>query len=160
MKTNKLALWLGRNWVVLAVGLGLVLLWPLFRSLYRSFAGVGSTVSGIFSDDGKKFDLPVPSGASRPSEYWAAIAEAIYDEIGWYNPFESDKAVVSYMKEVKSDADFVLLVNAFGEKREQLAGVYLGSPKGLMYYLKDELNDKSIVEINQDYASKGITYRI
>ena len=68
---------------------------------------------------------------------------------------------------MKNDKDVVALVNSFGTQQAYLYAQPVGKPENLFqrlrFVLKDDLfkyNSKEIVEINNDWLKKKISYKI
>lgn len=90
------------------------------------------------------------------------IADNIYQLVGEWVDMVWDKGgkVLAEMTKINNDADFLLVVKAYGVRGEKIIGFGNVVPKTLTQILRDELKQSSINEINKLYASKGITYRI
>lgn len=75
--------------------------------------------------------------------------------------------VESTMKRMKNDLDVAKLIKAFGTRQDYAFGIPVGSPMDLFTYVQKELgNDFAgltnyrVRRINEDWAKKGIKYKI
>lgn len=166
MKIAQVKNYVASNWkFIVILVLGIVTLYA-FSSRILKFFGIGKTDTNKQLDD--IIDKEIPElkkkvQMSQPESYWFGIAEDIYSLIGmWGDPvIGSDDKVVSLMTLVQNDLDFALLVKGFGLREEKYFwGVFESKPMSLIGFLNDDLSNKHIQKINQDYERKGIKYRI
>jgi len=75
--------------------------------------------------------------------------------------------VVEIMKSMKNNLDVSKLVKAFGLRQNYLFGIDKGDPKDLFAWINEELGGEymgltsyRVTQINNDWAKKGISYRI
>ena len=107
-----------------------------------------------------------PINFSYPLADYFTFAKIINDKTkyGIGNSYPIIKEVCLLMK---NDKDIVALVNSFGTQQQYFYAQKVGKPENLFQrlrnVLKDKLflyNSKEIVEINNDWLKKKITYKI
>ena len=89
----------------------------------------------------------------------SAIADQIYQDLK-FTALDDNKDDATYqVARMKNDADFYLLWKAFGTRQEYAFGLPVGNKKNLQQFIRDNLSDKKIAEINNNYSRKGIKFR-
>jgi hypothetical protein len=88
---------------------------------------------------------------------WANQLETAMDDIG-----TDENTIISIFKNLKNNTDYLKLFQAFGTRK--YTGGYLpgwaNDSWDLGQWLVEELDSEEITQINNELASKGITYRI
>ena len=74
-------------------------------------------------------------------------------------------SVVNTLKKMQNKLDAALLIDAFGIKQNFAFGIPTGDPMDLLSFIKTELGNEwwfinRIKQINEDWESKGIPYRV
>jgi hypothetical protein len=97
---------------------------------------------------------------------YITLANTIYEGMR-YCVGDDYGAVEENMKKMKNDLDVAKLIKAFGQKQNYCFGVPTGGDMDLFTFVKKELGsdyggltDYRLQRINQDWAKKGITYKI
>lgn len=102
---------------------------------------------------------------SYPNADYLTSANTIYEAMR-YCAGDSYSTVVSVCKKMMNDLDVALLMKAFGTKQNYCFGIDAGAPMDLFSFIQRELGtewllfDWKIQEINRNWSSKGITYRL
>jgi len=162
---NELPQW--AKGVLVVGGLGIVGLvgYKAYRSLFPSESEKKSKLLlNTINDDISKFKL---SGLkeSYPNADYLTLANTIYESMR-YCAGDSYNTVVSTCKKMMNDLDVALLIKAFGTKQNYCFGIDAGTPMDMLSFIQKELGtewllfDWKIQEINRNWSSKGITYRL
>lgn len=108
----------------------------------------------------KKFKL-----SFTPTQY-AQFANIIYESTK-YGIGDNYGAVVDIMKNLKNDLDINKLITVYGKKQNYVFGIPAGAPRDLFTNIRAELGDEyfgltsyRINQINNDWAKKGIKYKL
>lgn len=171
MLSDKITTWLARHWYkVIIVFVVLLIVQKVFGILkpILQFFGVGSSVKKLDELSDNALDAVVKERQkvassmrlSKPVAYWANLAEMLYSKMRYYGHLGTNSDIVEYMKHPQNDLDYLTLVEAFGKRKEIFGWVETGEAMTLPVFVKDEITRSEVSEINNDYASKGITYRI
>lgn len=99
---------------------------------------------------------------SYPDSQYTMWANKIKNAFDGCDPLEvSQNTVNQIFRELKNDADFAKLVQAWGTKTYDQCGWGTGDVTGdLTYAIRDELDDTEIRNANKILSDKGIKYRI
>ncbi len=110
----------------------------------------------------KAKEIYLTSSKEKPTKTpgeWAIIADQIHEDLR-YSALDDDKKDAAYQAaRVKNNADFKLLYQNFGKRREYFFGVPSGSEKDLAQFLRSNLADSEIQIINQNYRNKNISFQ-
>ena len=153
--------------VVVVGGLGIVGLvgYKAFRYLFPSESQKRSALLlNTIDADISKLKL---SGLkeSYPNADYLTFANTIYESMR-YCAGDSYKTVVSTCKKMMNDLDVALTMKAFGTRQNYCFGIDAGTPMDMLSFIQKELGrewllfDWKIQEINRNWSSKGITYRL
>lgn len=103
---------------------------------------------------------------SFPESSFATFANTIYEGMR-YCVGDNYGSVETTLKQMKNDLDVATLIKAFGIRQNYCFGVNVGSPMDLMTFVRKELGndfggltDYRVQAINNDWAKKGIKYKI
>jgi ribosomal protein S13 len=105
----------------------------------------------------KKIILQTQRPTKTPGE-WAIIADQIWNDLKYSSVSDNKDDAAYQVCRVKNDADFVLLNDLFGERKEW----YFGIPTGKLTfvpYVSSNLSRKKLDAINDNYKQKGIRFR-
>lgn len=101
----------------------------------------------------------------NPSQY-PAFANIIYESTK-YGIGDNYGAVVDTLKKLKNDLDVNQLIKVYGTKQNYIFGIPQGAPRDLFTNLRAELGNEyggltsyRIDQINNDWAKKGIKYKL
>ena len=101
-----------------------------------------------------------------PDSQYNAFANTIYEGMR-YAVGDDYGAVELTLKKMINDLDVAKLIKAFGLRQDYAFGIPTGEPKDLITFVNSELGDDyggltnyRVKRINEDWASKGITYRL
>ena len=104
--------------------------------------------------------------ASYPDANYLTFANTIYDSMR-YAVGDNYGKVVDTMILMKNDLDVAKLIKAFGTRQNYLFGIDSGNPIDLLTFVQSELGSEyfgltsyRVTKINNDWAKKGITYKI
>lgn len=130
----------------------------IVRPVLQKF-GIVKTREQIIRDKEKDIFLNQGGTPTKTAGEWAIIADQIHENLR-YTAFDDDKADAGYqVSRVKNNADFALLYKAFGKRREYFFGIPSGSEKDLAQFIRSNLDNTAIQQINRNYSSKGITFQ-
>jgi len=103
---------------------------------------------------------------SYPSSTYSTLANSIYNGMR-YCLGDDYGTVADSMKKMKNDLDVALLIQAYGFRQKYCFGIAKGEASDLMSSVQEELGQEwggltnyRIDQINNDWASKGITYKL
>jgi hypothetical protein len=97
--------------------------------------------------------------ATKTKFEWQVIADQIYNDLK-YSAIDDNKDDAAYQAaRVKNNADFLLLWQAFGSRQEYLFGIPAGSKQNLQQFIRSNLSDKKIAELNNNYKRKNIKFQ-
>lgn len=99
-----------------------------------------------------------------PDSAYMQFANTIYDGMR-YAVGDDYGAVVDTCKKMMTNLDVALLIKAFGVRQNYIFGIPGGNPMDMLTFIKDELGSEfwfvdRIGQINRDWNSKGIKYRV
>lgn len=104
--------------------------------------------------------------ATYPETEYSVLANSAYESMR-YCVGDSYGTVESIMKKMQNNLDVALLIDAFGIRQNYCFGIPTGLPLDLVAFTKKELGndwggltDYRVVSINENWAKKGITYKI
>jgi ABC-type microcin C transport system permease subunit YejB len=104
--------------------------------------------------------------ASFNDSNYLIFANTIYDSMRYAIGDDYGK-VVDTMELMKNDLDVAKLIKAFGNKQNYSFGIPTGSPLDLFSFVQSELGSEffgltsyRVTKINDNWAKKGITYKI
>lgn len=103
---------------------------------------------------------------SYPDAQYAAFANSIYESMK-YAAGDNYGSVVDTCKKMQNNLDVALLVDAFGLRQDYFFAIPTGKPMDIFTFIKSELGnewggltDYRVKQINTNWESKGITYKI
>jgi hypothetical protein len=99
-----------------------------------------------------------------PSANYVTFANTIYEGMR-YAIGDDYGSVVDTAKKMQNKLDAALLIQAFGTKQNLVFGLDAGAPMDMLTFIKSELGNEwwfinRIKQINDDWNSKGIPYKI
>lgn len=99
-----------------------------------------------------------------PSANYVTFANTIYQGMR-YAVGDDYGSVVNTLKKMENKLDAALLIDAFGVKQNYAFGIPTGDPMDMLSFIKTELGNEwwfinRIKQINEDWSSKGIPYKI
>jgi hypothetical protein len=154
---------------------------PIIKNLLIGagvFAGY-KILSSIFKSDSEKASELILSEAEKekkelekkfklsfsPTQY-AQFANSIYESTK-YGIGDNYAAVVDIMKNLKNDLDVNKLITVYGSKQNYIFGIPQGAPRDLFTNIRAELGNEylgltsyKLNKINEDWAKKGIKYKL
>jgi hypothetical protein len=90
---------------------------------------------------------------------WDIIADTIYNDLK-YSRLGDNKGDAAYqVARVKNDADILYLIKSFGSRQENFFGLPNGSAQTLPEFIRGNLNDSLISQINDNYTRKGMNFK-
>lgn len=96
---------------------------------------------------------------TKSAAEWSIIADQIYKDLK-FSALDDDKNNATYQAaRVKNDADFALLYKSFGKRQEYFFGIPTGSLQDLQQFIRGNLSNDKVSEINDNYRRKNIKYR-
>jgi len=95
---------------------------------------------------------------TKPDFFWKNAADNIYE--AWKTSGTDETTVLRNFALVVNDADALKLFQFYGTRQNYTFGIPYGGLKSLSEAANDELSDSDIRKINEDFARKGIKYRI
>lgn len=106
-------------------------------------------------------DIEVLENKYKPSynaTTYTSFANGIYNSVGYF--YDDQTIVYSYLRRLKNDLDFLLLVKAFGKRKTGVYGFqeYRNMQEYLQYYYAD--HEGVIKQFNVILSTKGIKQRI
>lgn len=94
------------------------------------------------------------------------LANTLYESMRYAVGDDYGK-VVEIMKSMKNDLDVSKIIKAFGIKQNYVFGIPTGEPQDLFTWIARELGEEwagltsyRVTQINNDWAKKGIKYKI
>jgi hypothetical protein len=108
--------------------------------------------------DGLKQSFTDPNYITFANTLYESMRYAIGDDYG---------KVVDIMKSMKNNLDVEKLIKAFGFRQNYFIGIDKGEPADLFSWINEELGSEylgitnyRVTQINNDWAKKGISYKI
>ena len=96
---------------------------------------------------------------SKTIQEWQVVADTIYKDLR-YSALDDNKADAGYqVARVKNDIDFWTLYKLFGQRREYFFGIPNGALMDLPQFIKSNLKQNAIDNINKNYRSKNIKFQ-
>lgn len=104
--------------------------------------------------------------ASHPESAYVTFANTIYNSMR-YVIGDDYGAVVESCQKMQNSLDVALLIDAFGVRQNYMTFFEAGDPMDMFTFIRSELGNEylgitayRLKQINQDWDSKGITYKI
>lgn len=109
-----------------------------------------------FRNQGIKQSYATPNYLTFATTIYQGMRYAVGDDYG---------SVVTTCKKMQNKLDVALLINAFGVKQNYVFGIDSGNPMDMLTFIHSELSNEwwfinRIAQINDDWAAKGIPYRV
>lgn len=105
-------------------------------------------------------------GPSKSDATIAALADSIYQNLGFSAVTDNKAKAESLLKEPFVDADVLALIEAYGERQHWLVaplgvipGIPDNKPLNLAQMVQLEIDAAAKKRIHEDYLKKGISYR-
>lgn len=96
---------------------------------------------------------------TKSVQEWQIIADQIYKDLR-YTALDDNKADAGYqVSRVKNNADFWTLYKYFAKRREYLFGIPNGDLMDLQQFIRSNLKESAINDINKNYRSKNIKFQ-
>lgn len=96
---------------------------------------------------------------TKSVQEWQIIADQIYKDLR-YSALDDNKADAGYqVARVKNNADFWTLYKYFAKRREYLFGIPNGDLMDLQQFIRSNLKESAINDINKNYRSKNIKFQ-
>lgn len=148
------------------IGIGIFTGYKIVKSFFKSGSEVlTSNVLNTNLTDIQKFILQGFVPSFEYSQY-PNFANIIYESTK-YGIGDSYGTVVDTLKQMKNNLDVALLIKAYGTKQNYVFGIPTGEKKDLFTNIQAELGNEfggltsyRINQINSDWLSKGITYKL
>jgi len=151
---------------LVGVGVGLFVVYKIFKSVTNSLSGVETPESAAGKEDRgwasevDKYNQNPATKATISKAQAQSYAASLFAAMDGYGTDED--AIYSVFTHIKNDADYAMVFNAYGV-REISSGAWNPSPnfKGtLSGALTDELDAEEKVKVNNILAGKKIKYRV
>jgi hypothetical protein len=151
---------------LVGVGVGLFVVYKIFKSVSNSLSGVETPESSAGKEDRgwasevDKYNQNPATKATISKPQAQSFAASLFAAMDGYGTDED--AIISVFNNLKNDADYAMIFNAYGV-REISSGAWNPSPnfKGtLSGALTDELDAEYKTKINNLMATKKIKYRV
>jgi hypothetical protein len=148
------------------IGGALFIGYKIVGSLFKSGSEQLTTnVLTTNEDDIKKFAKQGLTPSFEISQY-PMFANIIYESTK-YGIGDSYGTVADTLKQLKNNLDVALLIRAYGTKQNYVFGIPTGEKKDLFTNIQSELGNEyggltsyRITQINNNWNSKGITYKL
>lgn len=131
------------------------------RWIYKTF--VQNTASAGVStakDDVSKFQSQGQQ-QTYPDAQYNFMADAIYEGMRYSSISDDYNSVVITLKKMMNNLDVALTVVAYGLRQEYNFGIPDGQPRNLFEQFSNDLDGTSYQQqVNTDWASKNISYRV
>jgi hypothetical protein len=97
---------------------------------------------------------------SNTDSFFRSLADTIYNDLR-YSALDDNKADCKkqLLTNVKNQADILLLQKYFGYRQEYFFFLPAGDKMNLQAFVVSNLDAKDVAEINNYYATRGITFR-
>lgn len=96
---------------------------------------------------------------SKSKAEWDIIADTIYNDLK-YSALADNKSDAGYqVARAKNDADILYLIKSFGTRQENIFGLPSGSAQTLPQFVRSNLNETVISQINDNYTRKGMKFK-
>jgi hypothetical protein len=150
----------------LLIGGGLFIGYKIVNSFFKSGSEqLTTSVLNTNEDDIKKFAKQGLKPSFEISQY-PMFANIIYESTK-YGIGDSYGTVVETLKQLQNNLDVALLIRAYGTKQNFVFGIPTGEKRDLFTNIQSELGNEyggltsyRIEQINNNWASKGITYKL
>jgi len=148
------------------IGGGLFIGYKLVSGFFKSGSEQLTTdVLTTTQDDITKFINQGQTPSFQVSQY-PIFANIIYESTK-YGIGDSYGTVVDTLKQLKNNLDVALLIKAYGTKQNYVFGIPTGEKRDLFTNIQSELGNEyggitsyRITQINNNWLSKGITYKL
>ena len=84
------------------------------------------------------------------------IAESIYNVLKFSSLDDDKPEAIRLLKTAQNNDDFLLIQQAFGERREYFFGLPTGGLKSLSAFMSDNFSTSQKAELKNDFLTKGI----
>jgi len=98
------------------------------------------------------------TGLSYPGSQYLSFANVI--ETAGFDIGTDEEAIYSIFRKLNNDADYLQLLQAWGKPNRKIYDWGIGYDMTLQQYLRYEMGEDEIAQINFILKSKGIKYRI
>lgn len=150
----------------IVIGAGIFLGYKLVSSFFKSGSEqLTQNVLTTAEDDIKKFAKQGLKPSFEISQY-PIFANIIYESTK-YGIGDSYGTVVDTLTQLKNNLDVALLIKAYGTKQNYVFGIPTGEKRDLFTNIQAELGNEyggitsyRITQINNNWSSKGITYKL
>jgi hypothetical protein len=150
----------------IVIGAGIFLGYKLVSKLFASGSEqLTESVLTTTQDDITKFINQGQTPSFQVSQY-PIFANIIYESTK-YGIGDSYGTVVNTLSQLKNNLDVALLIRAYGTKQNYVFGIPTGEKKDLFTNIQAELGNEyggltgyRITQINNNWSSKGITYKL
>lgn len=148
------------------IGGGLFLGYKLISSLFKS--GSEQLTQNVLTENLTDIQKFVQQGLRPSYEYgqYPMFANIIYESTK-YGLGDSYGTVVDTLKKMLNNLDVALLIKSYGTKQNYVFGIPSGEKRDLFTNIQAELGNEyggvtsyRINQINNDWLSKGITYKL
>jgi len=151
--------------VIALTGSAIFLGYTLYKKLSPSQSEIDAKkLLTSVTDDIAKFKSAGMTQSFNDANY-NTFADTIYEGMR-YSIGDDYKAVRATCQKMQTNLDVALLIKAFGIRQNYFFGFFdAGSPMDMLTFIKTELGHEwwfgdKVKDINSDWASKGITYRV
>ena len=149
----------------LLIGAGIIVGYKIISSLWKSDSDLAAQLILDEAEKQRK-ELEKKFKLSYPPIQYAQMANSIYESTK-YGLGDNSGAVVDLMKNLKNDLDINMLIRIYGTKQNYVFGIPQGDPRDLFTNIRAELGNEyggltsyRINKINEDWAKKGIKYKL
>jgi hypothetical protein len=150
----------------IVIGAGIFLGYKLVSKLFTTGSEqLTQNVLNTNEDDIKKFAKQGMIPSFEISQY-PIFANIIYESTK-YGIGDAYGTVVDTLKQLKNNLDVALLIKAYGTKQNYVFGIPTGEKRDLFTNIQAELGNEyggltgyRITQINNNWLSKGITYKL
>jgi hypothetical protein len=150
----------------IVIGAGIFLGYKLVSKLFTTGSEqLTQNVLNTNEDDIKKFAKQGLLPSFEISQY-PIFANIIYESTK-YGVGDSYGSVVDTLTQLKNNLDVALLIRAYGTKQNYVFGIPTGEKRDLFTNVQAELGNEfggltsyRITQINNNWSSKGITYKL
>lgn len=149
----------------LLIGAGVFVGYKILSSFFKSDSDKASALILTEAEKERK-ELEKKHKLSFTPTQIAQFANIIYESTK-YGIGDNYGAVVDIMKNLKNDLDINQLIRVYGTKQNYIFGIPQGDPRDLFTNIRAELGNEyggltsyRINKINEDWAKKGIKYKL
>lgn len=141
-------------WAVggIAVAYGISKVLKILRPEYKREQSEQKVITSELETETKK------TGLSYPLSQYAAFANII--ETAGFDVGTDEKAIYSVFQNLKSNADYLALTNAWGKPTRKIYDWGFGYEMTLPQFIRWEMDNSEVSRINNILKSKAIKYRV